>query len=96
MLNMVQTHKLQISINFWLVRGSCFAHVVGLHPATELHLYQDGVSYLLVFQTDNVNEGWDGTYKGSAQPMEVYVYSLIGDFADGNKFERKGNITLLR
>lgn len=50
----------------------------------------------LVFQTDNFNEGWDGTYKGNAQPMEVYVYSLIGDFADGNKFERKGNITLLR
>ena len=40
--------------------------------------------------------GWDGTFKGNMQPMEVYVYYLIGDFADTNTFERKGNITLLR
>ena len=50
----------------------------------------------LVFETTNYLEGWDGTFKGNPQPMEVYVYYLIGDFADSNTFERKGNITLLR
>ena len=50
----------------------------------------------LVFETNNYMVGWDGTFKGNMQPMEVYVYYLIGDFADTNTFERKGNITLLR
>jgi gliding motility-associated-like protein len=50
----------------------------------------------LVFQTDDYTVGWDGTFKGTPQPLEVYVYTLIGDFTNGVKYERKGNITLLK
>ena len=50
----------------------------------------------LVFQTQDYKIGWDGTYHGKLQEMEVYVYSLTGNFADGVLFEKKGNITLLR
>ncbi len=50
---------------------------------------------VLVFQTTNRNEGWDGTYKGSIQPTEVYHYVLDAEFSDGVKYQKKGDITLL-
>jgi gliding motility-associated-like protein len=49
----------------------------------------------LVFQTINRNEGWDGRYKGTLQPKEVYHYVLDVEFSDGNKYQKKGDITLL-
>lgn len=50
----------------------------------------------LVFSTDDYRVGWDGTLRGEQQGVEVYVYMLQGTFADGNPFELKGNITLIR
>jgi gliding motility-associated-like protein len=49
----------------------------------------------LVFQTINRNEGWDGRYKGTLQPKEVYHYVLDVEFSDGAKYQKKGDITLL-
>jgi gliding motility-associated-like protein len=49
----------------------------------------------LVFQTTNRNEGWDGKYKGTLQPTEVYHFVLDVEFTDGQKFQKKGDITLL-
>ena len=40
--------------------------------------------------------GWDGTFKGKAQEMEVYVYTLEASFKDGSSDIKKGNVTLLR
>ena len=50
----------------------------------------------LVFQTANRKDGWDGTYKGKAQPMDVYTYTLDVEFTDGKKLRKTGDITLLR
>jgi gliding motility-associated-like protein len=50
----------------------------------------------MVFQTNDYNVGWDGTYRNVLQEMEVYAYYLKGTFMDGKEFEQKGNITLLR
>ncbi len=50
----------------------------------------------LVFETDNRKRGWDGTYLGKAQPMDVYVYTLSVEFFDGKKLTKTGDITLLR
>ncbi|TDH28106.1 PKD domain-containing protein [Segetibacter sp. 3557_3] len=49
----------------------------------------------LVFQTVNRNEGWDGIYRGSRQPKEVYHYVLDVEFTDGKRTQKKGDITLL-
>ncbi len=49
----------------------------------------------VVFQTTNRNEGWDGKYKGSLQPKEVYHFVLDVEFTDGQKYQKKGDITLL-
>jgi len=51
----------------------------------------------LVFVSDTITDGWDGTYKGTAQEMEVYVYTLKAKFKNGMESGlRKGNITLIR
>ncbi len=50
----------------------------------------------VVFETNNPFIGWDGTYRGTPQPMDVYAYTLDATFFDGTKARRKGDITLIR
>lgn len=50
----------------------------------------------LVFQSNSPTVGWDGMYKGTLQPQEVYVYVLDVTFSDGTNYRKKGDITLLR
>ena len=50
----------------------------------------------LVFTAANKSEGWDGTFKGALQPMDVYTYTLDVEFTDGKKFRKTGDITLLK
>jgi len=49
-----------------------------------------------IFESNDVNVGWDGTYNGKLQEMEVYAYVLDVVFIDGSTTQKKGNITLLR
>jgi gliding motility-associated-like protein len=49
-----------------------------------------------MFETTDPNQGWDGTYRGVIQPMDVYVYTLEVQFSDGTKASKKGDITLIR
>jgi len=50
----------------------------------------------LVFETTDINIGWDGTYKGKPQEMEAYAYTLTAVFTNGTSASKQGNITLLR
>jgi gliding motility-associated-like protein len=50
----------------------------------------------VVFESNNPFSGWDGTYKGTPQPMDVYAYTLAAVFFDGTKTFKKGDITLIR
>jgi gliding motility-associated-like protein len=49
-----------------------------------------------IFESHSVRNGWDGTYKGKLQPMDVYTYTLEVTFSDGKKVRRTGDITMLR
>ncbi len=49
-----------------------------------------------VFHTKDMTESWDGSYKGSLQENEIYVYTLSADLADGTTVNRQGNISLIR
>lgn len=49
-----------------------------------------------VFETNDRTQGWDGTFKGSLQPKEVYHYVLSVQYIDNTKYDKKGDITLLR
>lgn len=50
----------------------------------------------LVFETANINNGWDGTYKGKYLDAAVFIYYLKVTCINGEVFEKKGNVTLLR
>jgi gliding motility-associated-like protein len=50
----------------------------------------------LVFETQDRRTGWDGTFKGQLQPMDVYAYTLDVEFFDGQKLRKTGDITLIR
>jgi gliding motility-associated-like protein len=50
----------------------------------------------VVFETNDVNQGWDGTVRGKPAPSDVYVYMIHAQGIDGRSLNRKGNITLLK
>jgi hypothetical protein len=50
----------------------------------------------MVFESTSKSIGWNGTFKGKLQPMDVYTYTLDVEFTDGKKLRKTGDITLLR
>jgi gliding motility-associated-like protein len=52
----------------------------------------------LVWHSEDMNEGWDGTYKGKPMPQAAYVWIIhYRDItAPKNLLSKKGTVTLLR
>ncbi|MGB1247506.1 MAG: PKD domain-containing protein [Chitinophagales bacterium] len=50
----------------------------------------------LIFETNDQSIGWDGTYFGVPQEMEVYTYVVNAVFYDESSTVLKGNISLIR
>ena len=50
----------------------------------------------VIFETNDINVGWDGTYKGEAQNMETYIYQAKVRFYNDEVEEKGGSITLIR
>ena len=49
-----------------------------------------------IFQSNRLDIGWDGTYKGELQRMDTYVYFLRVTLDDNRVEEQRGEVTLLR
>ncbi len=50
-----------------------------------------------VFVTNDINQGWDGTYRGQKADIDVYAYYVIYSCPyDGSDVVVKGDITLIR
>jgi gliding motility-associated-like protein len=50
----------------------------------------------LMFETSDVQQGWDGNFKGKPQPMDAYGYTLDAELLTGQKLRKAGSITLIR
>jgi gliding motility-associated-like protein len=50
----------------------------------------------LVFETNDINIGWDGKVNGHDQPMDTFGYVLSVVFATEVVVQKQGNITLIR
>jgi len=50
----------------------------------------------VVFETTDLDAGWDGTYKGVPQQMDVFVYAIEAVNNKGKVITKTGNITLIR
>lgn len=51
---------------------------------------------LLLFQTSDINQGWDGYYKYRLMPQGVYLWKASGKFENNESFELFGDVTLIR
>ncbi|MDQ3191931.1 MAG: gliding motility-associated C-terminal domain-containing protein, partial [Bacteroidota bacterium] len=49
-----------------------------------------------VFESNNLIQGWDGSYKGEAAPMAVYVFMVDAMLESGQRVVKKGDVTLIR
>jgi gliding motility-associated-like protein len=50
----------------------------------------------LLFDTKDVNEGWDGYYKGKLCTQDVYVWKVTATLYDGKTINKTGDVLLLR
>ncbi len=48
-----------------------------------------------VFETNNINEGWDGSFKGAYPLMDAYKYIVVAQGVDGRNYYRQGWVTVL-
>ena len=49
-----------------------------------------------LFSTEDITEGWDGTYRGHNEDMGVYTWIIRGKTYDKDDVVRSGNVTLMR
>ncbi|WP_118949653.1 choice-of-anchor L domain-containing protein [Taibaiella helva] len=49
-----------------------------------------------VFETSNIDQGWNGRFNDKEQPMGVYIYSIEATTNTGKPFRKDGNVTLIR
>lgn len=50
----------------------------------------------LLYETDDIENGWDGTYRGTEVNGGVYVWLIRAICSNGEETTRSGNVTLLR
>jgi len=50
----------------------------------------------VIYETNDINQSWDGTFKGAVLNPGVYVYYLEGYCLNDESFIRTGNVTILK
>ena len=50
---------------------------------------------ILIFESDDINVGWDGYFKNEPAEEGVYVYQVSGVYNNGEKFSKIGSVILL-
>ena len=69
---------------------------IGLDPSSyQLEIFDRWGE--LFFVTNNINEGWDGTYKGRPVQTDVYVWKINSkEQASKRRINKIGHVTVLR
>jgi gliding motility-associated-like protein len=49
-----------------------------------------------MFETHDLNKGWDGTFEGAEAPEGVYIYMIYARGSNAQTYSKPGNITLMR
>jgi gliding motility-associated-like protein len=49
-----------------------------------------------IFESNGLNDGWDGTYKGQNAIEGVYMYKIEAEALDGENYYLNGSVTVLR
>lgn len=51
---------------------------------------------ILIFESNDINIGWDGYYKGRLCEPAVYIWKARGNYLNGEPFTKMGDVTLLK
>jgi len=51
---------------------------------------------ILIFESNDINIGWDGYFRGQLSDPGVYIWKVRGNFRNGEPFIKMGDVTLLR
>jgi len=51
---------------------------------------------ILIFESNDINIGWDGYFKGQLSNSGVYIWKVRGKYRNGEPFTKMGDITLLK
>ena len=70
-----------------------FVYTSRLVEAVDLQVYNRWGEVL--FQTDQLDTGWDGSYQGTPAPQGTYLYKIEVVDQLGNRFTRQGSFVLL-
>jgi gliding motility-associated-like protein len=49
-----------------------------------------------VFESTNVNDGWDGTFRGKDCNSGIFVWYVTAEYFDGNTDIQKGDVSIVR
>ncbi|MGQ1786549.1 PKD domain-containing protein [Saccharicrinis sp. GN24d3] len=50
----------------------------------------------LIYESENIEEGWNGFFNGQLSPQAVYVWKATGTFISGTVFNETGSVLLVR
>lgn len=50
----------------------------------------------LIFESNDPTLGWDGTWKGKAQPPGDYIYTVKAITVDGEEFNNNGSVSIIK
>ncbi len=78
--------------------SDAFAHIFHpvAHGVAEYNLKIFTRNGILVFESNDINIGWDGYNKGNLCEPGVYIWKASGTFKNGEAFVKIGDVTLLR
>jgi gliding motility-associated-like protein len=51
---------------------------------------------VVIFESNSINDPWDGRYKGNIVPIGVYVWVIELQWTNNSRFETAGTVTLIR
>ena len=51
---------------------------------------------ILIFETNDINVGWDGYFKGQLSEPGVYIWEVRGTYVNDQPFISRGDVTLLK
>lgn len=66
----------------------------GLKELLELKIYNRWGE--VVYESNDLNAGWDGTFRGQPQNVETYIYTIKALTFENEVLSKKGNFSLLR
>jgi len=100
------TVRISLMLKYDLFVPSAFAPDGNINENKKLCIKQVGMKKVhlriynrwgeLVFETEDMNECWDGSFKGQMQQLQTFGYIVEAEDYSGKTINRKGTVTIIK